>query len=205
MSPAGTAPTPEGPTFRELIDRVRRGDGRAAEELVRRYEPAIRRTVRARLRGSALRRLLDSVDVCQSVLASFFVRAALGRYELGTPEQLLQLLTSMAHHKLTSHARRQGAQCRDLRRDEAGGPEGRGVADPRPGPGRQVAARELLEEVRRRLSDEERLLLDLRERGLGWDEVAAAVGSKPDAARKRLERALDRVAEGLDLGDGTLA
>jgi RNA polymerase sigma-70 factor (ECF subfamily) len=188
----------EGPAFRELIDRVRRGDDAAAEELVRRYEPAIRRTVRARLRGAGLRRLLDSTDICQSVLASFFVRAALGRYELGTPEQLLQLLSSMAHHKLTNHARQQGAQRRDQGRNEAVDPEERGIPDPGATPSRQVAARELLEEARRRLSDQERWLLDLRQRDLSWDEVAATVGGTPDAARKRLERALDRVASELE-------
>jgi RNA polymerase sigma-70 factor (ECF subfamily) len=203
MSGTGTPPS-EPLTFRDLIDRVRHGDDRAAEELVRRYEPAIRRTVRARLRGAALRRLLDSTDICQSVLASFFVRAALGRYELGTPEQLLQLLVSMAHHKLTSHTRGLGAQRRDVSRDEAGDPAERGVADPRPSPCREAAAKELLAEARRRLSDDERSLLELRERGLNWDAVAAAVGLKPDAARKRLERGLDRVADQLGLGDEPL-
>ena len=32
------------------------------------------------------------MDICQSVMASFFVRAALGQYQLNTPEQLLNLL-----------------------------------------------------------------------------------------------------------------
>jgi RNA polymerase sigma-70 factor (ECF subfamily) len=189
----------EGPTFHDLIDRVRSGDETAAEELVHRYEPAIRRTVRARLRAAALRRLLDSADICQEVLASFFVRAALGRYELATEEQLVQLLVSMAHHKLTNHTREHRTQRRDLERDLAGDPEERGVADAGASPSRQVAARELLQEARRRLSEEERLLLDLRERGSSWDEVAVAVGGTPEAARKRLERALDRVAEELGL------
>src|SRR5689334_8009854 len=68
--------------FRKLIRRVRAGDQDAATELVRQYEPAIRRVVRVRLTDTRLRAALDSMDVCQSVLATFFVRAALGQYEL---------------------------------------------------------------------------------------------------------------------------
>jgi hypothetical protein len=37
-------------TFRELIDRVRSGDEQAAIDLVRCYEPAIRRAARVRRR-----------------------------------------------------------------------------------------------------------------------------------------------------------
>src|SRR6516225_7135137 len=62
--------------FACLIRRLRGGDPRAAEELVREYEPAIRLEVHCRLRDPRLRRAFDSLDVCQSVLASFFVRAA---------------------------------------------------------------------------------------------------------------------------------
>jgi hypothetical protein len=58
--------------FPELIERVRGGDGDAATELVQRYEPAIRRVVRLRLTDPRLRRAFDSMDVCQSVLASFW-------------------------------------------------------------------------------------------------------------------------------------
>src|SRR3954466_15883459 len=94
-------------SFQQLIGRVRKGDEQAAAELVRTYEPAIRRAVRFRLTDPALRRTCDSLDVCQSVLMSFFVRAASGQYELDTPEQLLHLLTVMARNKLLNEARRQ--------------------------------------------------------------------------------------------------
>ena len=76
--------------FQDLIRRVRAGDEVAAAELVRRYERHIRRVVRVRLVDPRLKRLVDSMDICQSVLASFFVRAALGQYSLKTPEELLE-------------------------------------------------------------------------------------------------------------------
>src|SRR5436305_12736501 len=105
----------EEPSFRDLIARVRGGDERAATDLVRRYEPAIRRAVRFRLTDPRLRRTCDSMDVCQSVLLSFFVRAASGQYDLESPEQLLRLLTTMARNKLLNQARQQHAARRDSR------------------------------------------------------------------------------------------
>src|SRR3954451_3991768 len=103
---------PEAPTFEELIRRVRGGDQDAAAALVRRYEPAIRRAVRFRLADARLGGMLDSMDICQSVMKSFFVRAASGQYDLETPEKVLGLLAAMARNKLASQARRQGAQRR---------------------------------------------------------------------------------------------
>ena len=85
----------DGVQFLDLIRRVRLRDSQAAQELVGRYENAIRRVVRIHLRDARLRRVLDSNDICQSVLATFFVRTALGQYEVDSPEQLLNLLTTI--------------------------------------------------------------------------------------------------------------
>src|SRR6516164_2725471 len=164
---------PEANDFQDLIRRVRAGEEEAATDLVRRYEPAIRRAVRIRLGDTRLERAFDSMDVCQSVMASFFVRAALGQYELGAPEQLLKLLATMARHKLADRVDRERAACRDNRRVEEGGADTREVAGTAGSPSRQVAARELLEEVQRRLSPEERQLVDLRGQGLDWAAIAA--------------------------------
>ena len=60
------------PDFAEFLRRIRCGDSEAAQELVRRYESTIRLAVRTRLTDPALKRQLDSADICQSVLASFF-------------------------------------------------------------------------------------------------------------------------------------
>jgi DNA-directed RNA polymerase specialized sigma24 family protein len=186
----------------DLLRRIRQGDGAAAAELVRLYEPEIRRSIHVRLTDPRLRRVLDSLDVCQSVLAAFFVRAAAGQYDLHDPGRLLRLLTAMARNKVLDHARRQQARRRDQRRVEAGAAEVlEGVADPAPTPGRVAAGRDLLEEVRRRLSDEERRLADQRALGRDWAAIAAAEGVAPDALRKKLTRALDRVARELGLED----
>ena len=45
----------------------------------------------------------------------------------------------------------------------------------------------------------ERLLLDLREQGQEWAEIAAARGASAEALRKKLGRAIERVARELGL------
>src|SRR5262249_50649931 len=140
------------PTFHDLIGRVRRGDQAAAAELVRRYEPTIRRVARIRLADTRLQRVFDSLDICQSVLGSFFVRAALGQYDLDRPEQLLKLLLSMTRKKLIDHVRAQGAARRDFRRVRSGGLVDAEAPAADPSPSQQAAAGELLDEFRKRLS-----------------------------------------------------
>ena len=58
---------------------------------------------------------------------------------------------------------------------------------------------ELLAEALRLLSPDARARADGRAAGLGWKEIAAERGLTPDAARKQLERAIDRVCETLGI------
>lgn len=189
--------------FMGLIQRVRAGDEAAATELVRRYEPMVRRAARVRLTDPRLGRVLDSMDICQSVMASFFVRAALGQYELDTPDQLLRLLATMARNKLANQAHGHRAARRDVRREDHGSAAGEGLASREATPSRHVAARELLDVARARLTEDERRLLDCRQDGAEWAEIARVEGATPEALRKKLARAVERVAReiGLDESD----
>lgn len=193
----------EPTSFADLIRRVRGGDADAAAELVRNYEPAIRRAVRFRLANAHLGNVLDSMDICQSVLGSFFVRAASGQYEIDQPEQLLKLLVTMARNKLIAQGRRQFAQRRDQRRmTPGGGDDAPEFVSGTPSPSRHVAARELLEEVHKQLSPDERQLVEWRNQGLEWADIATRVDATPEAIRKRFARAMDRVAEQLGIEEG---
>jgi RNA polymerase sigma-70 factor (ECF subfamily) len=193
---------PEEAPFHDLIRRVRAGDRQAATDLVRRYEPAVRRAVRVWLVDARLRRAFDSVDICQSVLGSFFVRVSLGQYQLDRPEQLVNLLLAMARNKLADQTRHQQAERRDARREADASPEQLIAAGA--SPSQQVAGEELLHEFRRRLSAEERELAEQRASGREWSAIAAERGASPEALRKQLARAINRVARELgmdELGD----
>ncbi len=194
---------PDDTQFQELIRRVRARDEEAAAQLMQRYESAIRRVVRIHLRDPRLRRVLDSMDICQSVLATFFARAALGEYDLESPQQLLNLLASITRNKLVNQAKRLLSQKRDLRRDASLDDQQERMAGRASEPGEQVAAKELLEKIRSRLDDEERFLAEQRALGRGWRELADELGGTDVALRKKLTRALDRVLADLGVDEPT--
>ena len=194
------SPVPDGQQFRELIQRVRDRDPEAARELILRYESAIRRVIRIRMRDAGMRRLLDSTDICQSVMASFFIRTALGQYELDSPQQLVGLLTAIARNKLANQANRLRARRRDIRRDSSAD-DGEPIPDSAPDPGDQASARELLVKVRERLGSDERHLAEQRSLGRSWGELADELGGTEVALRKKLTRAVNRAMADLGLGD----
>jgi RNA polymerase sigma factor (sigma-70 family) len=185
--------------YADFIRRIRDGDEEAAAELVRRYEPEIRLEVRGwlRMRNPALRRVFDSMDVCQSVLASFFARAAVGEFDLDDPPQLIRLLVGMARKKVAEQARFHQRQRRDVRRIGVVDAEQQTVAKSPESPSRIASGRELLQKLRERLLDEERQIADLRARGSDWATVAAELGGTPEGRRKQLARAVARVEKEL--------
>lgn len=191
----------DDPGFADFVRRIRAGDDAAAEELVHRFEPLIRREVRMRISGNQLNRAFDSLDVSQSVLANFFTRAASGQFELERPEQLAGLLVTMARNKLVSRVRLESRLVRDVRRLTVEPDVLDSVADEQPSPSENVSLKELLERVRGLLTAEERQIVELRNQGLGWDEVATRLGGSGQARRMQLSRGIERLKGQLGLAD----
>jgi RNA polymerase sigma factor (sigma-70 family) len=191
----------DDPDFADFLRRIRDGDDRAAEELVRRFEPMIRREVRMRLGDKRLQRAFDSVDVSQSVLADFLSQAAAGRYELEGPEQLVRLLVTMTRNRLVSRARRERRMVRDVSRlaDEPGILAG--ILDSQPSPSEVVSREEQWDLLKKSLSDEELQIVDLRLAGNSWDEIAARLGGTGPARRMQLSRRLDRLEKQIGASD----
>jgi DNA-directed RNA polymerase specialized sigma24 family protein len=184
----------ENAPFRDLMRRLRAGDPRAALELVRGYEWAIRLQVRVRLTEPDLRRLLDSMDVVQLVWASFFPRAAAGQYELEDPKKLLNLLITLAHNKLLDAAKNLRRKRRGDGQVVGGIPDAGEPVDPHPGPAEVADERDFVQEFRKRLSASERHLWDQRLLGRSWVEIAADTGADADVLRIQFHRALERIA-----------
>ena len=189
--------------FDELMSRVRAGDPDAATELVRHYEPDIRLEVRVRLRvqDARVRRALESMDIAQSVLTSFFAGVAAGRFAPQHPQQLLGLFVTMARNKLLTQVRRQRRQKRDARRGQSFDAFVHDVSAGGESPSQIVSGQELLGEVRKRLSVEERQLAELRGDGQPWTAIASELGGTAEGRRKQLERAYERISRELDLDE----
>ena len=186
--------------FAQLIERTKAGDQDAAANLISEYEPEIRRAARLRLTDPDMRRIVDSMDIAQSVFGRFFRQVNEGETQLERPEQLLALLTRITRNRIIDEHRRQTAQKRGGKND---------VADldlalltqAGPGPKTTAVARELLEQARSKLSPEELELMQRRSEGESWEEISQDTGQKPDAVRKRLERAFQRVREEMQPSD----
>lgn len=184
--------------FQALMVGVRAGDPDAAAELVRLYEPEIRREVRLRLTSPQLRRTLDSVDICQSVFGKFFIKAALGDLEFDRPQHLLRLLCQMARNKVIDRHRR------DQVRQPAHGGSRVDLSDVDP-PDRGESAsqiierKELLTRMSDQLTEQEQRIAVLRRNGESWPEIARQTGGTVEGSRKMLARACERVMHELGI------
>ena len=187
--------TVAGPTLQEIFDRLRLGDEDAARWLVDLYGPALKREIRFHFQDEQLRRVVDSSDIFQSVMRSFFVGCRLGEFELRTPAELFSLLRVIARNKINSQRRYHSAAQRDIRRlTSLDAPHISG----------EIAAREAhrmednLSDVLERLDVANRRVAALRLEGQTWSEIATLVGEAEENVRKRFRRALDRVLDMLD-------
>lgn len=187
----------EQDSFRQLLMRLQAGDGDAAAELVREYEPLVRREIRMRMRDPRLRRSLDSVDVAQSVLASFFANVGLKAYSINSPEELIRLLMVMARRNLYSKIRHERQEKRDHRRLAGVDVDVVVSANRDSTPSQWVANRELLQMIRDRMTNAERRIADLRSSDLSWDEIARREQRSAQACRMQLSRAIRRITEEL--------
>jgi RNA polymerase sigma factor (sigma-70 family) len=184
--------------FLTLLRQSRAGNEQAAAELMSRYGKHVQRVARSYVDGTPLQRVLDSSDICQSVMANFFLRMVAGQFELETPEQLLKLLATMARNHALKKLEYYKARKRDVRRDATGEDAERDWAAAGGSPSAVVADAELVRHIRDRLSEEEWLLLQERAAGRAWNEIAQELGTSPERIRKRLDRAIQRVADSFD-------
>lgn len=189
------------PDFLDFIRRIRAGENAAAVELVRHFEPLIRREVRSRIGDTRLNRAFDSVDVSQSVFANFFARATSGDFELDCPAQLARLLVAMARNRALSRARNEKRLVRDIRRVTTIPNALEHTVSKQSSPSEIVVQKEQLERFKASLNDAERQIFELRSAGFSWDEVATRLGGSGHARRMQFSRSLDRVEHCLNGGD----
>jgi RNA polymerase sigma factor (sigma-70 family) len=172
-----------------LVERARRGDTAAYEELVHRYQGIAFRTAYV-VAGSAA----DAEDAAQDA----FVKAyrALGRFRPGAPFRpwLLQIVANEARNRRRSAGRRTGLELRLA----AEGPSG----DAAPSPEAALVASERRAELLaalERLREDERLVVACRFfLDLSEEETAAALGIRKGTVKSRQSRALARLREELE-------
>ena len=188
-------------SFVQLIEGVRRREQTAAVELVRMISPMLHQTVRFRLSRWRLTHLLEVEDICQAVLAEFFQRLGQGEYLLEHPAQLNSLLGKLARYRILDEVRKSFAARRGKGDRASTNVDDMlaSVAANTGTPSAEARANDLMATLYDRMTSSERILAERRSRGEDWTEIAQAVNSSPDAVRKKLTRALDRVLGELKL------
>jgi RNA polymerase sigma-70 factor (ECF subfamily) len=184
--------------FTALMERVRAGDQEAARELYERYNEHVQRIVRWRLE-ERLRRQYDSMDLTQSVWASFFDVPA-QQYTFGTPEELVAFLSRLAYNKVIDTRRKQlgttrrGAEEHSLDEEPAEEelpPLGHTVPASTPTPSQYVMADERWQGLLRNLPPGHRRILELLREGHSQAEIADRLA----VDRKAVQRLIDRLRD----------
>lgn len=179
-----------------LLERVRRGDRDAAAELIRQYEPVIRRRIRGRL-GAEMRRVVDSMDIVSTVARRLDRCVREGRVEASNDAQLWCLLRQItdnafkekgrAFQRMRRFEKNLAASTRETSEAEIAGTD-------------SESARMAVGLLSR---PEEMELALLRSAGVSFSRIAQVMGISIVAARQRWRYLRRRVTSALQTKAGT--
>jgi RNA polymerase sigma-70 factor (ECF subfamily) len=179
-----------------LLEKMRRGDLQAAEEVFTAYGPELRLMVRRRL-SRRLRAKFDSVDVVQSVWVHVLQAVRECGCNISSKAHLGNFLVRVTGNCLTDRLRhyRTSLECERPFSDRV-----RAVAavSGQPRPSEMAVADELWENMLAACPAKYHELLRLKRQGLGLAEIAERTGLHPDSVR----RIIRKLARALAFSDG---
>jgi RNA polymerase sigma factor (sigma-70 family) len=176
-----------------LIARAKSGDEDAIRGLLQRFEGDVRTMVRIRLPRS-LRSQFDSMDFVQAVWQSVFTGYEQHLSRFTSARHLRGYLAGVARNKvIEEHRRRTRTRKYDLKREEPlyvrrGNRDlPREVAALDPSPSQDVQAQDRFAQLVAGRSPLETEVIDLRHRGLTYEEIARETGLHERAVRRIIE------------------
>jgi RNA polymerase sigma-70 factor (ECF subfamily) len=190
--------SPEVIPFADLMERLRGGDEDAARGVFDRFARRLVGLAASRL-PPALSSKLDAEDVVQSVLRSFFLRQADGRFYVDSWDELWTLLTVLTVRKCGHKVGHFRAGRRDFRRETSPAPAadsapGWDTVAPDPTPSEAALLTETLQQVLDGLREDQRPIVLLRLQGYLHREISERVG----CTERTVERVLKSVRGALE-------
>jgi RNA polymerase sigma-70 factor (ECF subfamily) len=187
------------PDFENLLDRLRRGDPEAQNEIFHRFKRRLIWLAGEHL-DARLRQKMDPEDIMQSAFKSFFLRHAKGEYDLHSWDKLWSLLTVITLRKCGYHTRHFQAACRDVQRETAAP-----TADTdalasclaiarEPMPEEAALLVESVEQLLCGLGEWDRRVVALSLEGYRPSEISAAI----DMSKRSVYRVLEKVKDKLE-------
>jgi RNA polymerase sigma-70 factor (ECF subfamily) len=205
---------PDAAETSDLLAGAREGDAAAVERLLGRHRDALRRVVALRL-DPAIRRRVDASDIIQDALIEAARR--LPEYLSAPPLPFHVWLRRIALDRLIdAHRKHHAAACRSVEKEERiahGSGSGSSIepgavlADPAPTPAAAAVRGELARRFQEALSslreDDRDVILMRHFEGLSNQDVARSLELSEPAAAMRYMRALRRIRDAMEAGDGS--
>jgi RNA polymerase sigma-70 factor (ECF subfamily) len=176
-----------------LLTQLRDGDNEAAREIFARYAQRLARVAEQHL-NHKLRGRVDSEDIVQSVLQTFFKRSARGEFQIDNSAQIWQLLVRITLMRVRAKARHHTAEVRDVRAEGATVDlEPADGIGHEPDPAEAILMVEAIEQLVGGLPPLYCQVLDLRLQG----HSAAEIAGQLKVSRRTIYRALELLQERL--------
>ncbi|WP_182866681.1 RNA polymerase sigma factor [Rhodopirellula sp. JC639] len=156
----------------------------------------LRRRARTRLRQYGLTGQTESMDICNEVMVDLAKRADA---ESLTADDVLSYILRAIDNEVVDTFRTLARHCRDFRRNEATPVEDIKLRGGQTSPSQIALRKEVADRVRSILGDRDALALDMMLQNHDWNEIGQRLGIKPDTARMRVRRALDRARDEIGL------
>ena len=157
------------------------------------YGPHIRRRIRTRIRLMGLQSKVESVDVCQSVLAHLVRRERLDA--VLQAESPMNYLAKSMENKIVEILRRFRSKGRDVTRENAQPLENEIGPGGGSSPSSIIARQELYDVMLDTLGEQERRICEMRSQGLAFNEIGERLSISSDAVRMSYNRALKKLKE----------
>ncbi|KAA5540046.1 sigma-70 family RNA polymerase sigma factor [Roseiconus nitratireducens] len=206
MRPSSQSDSPSSqPTPRETGDGAASGNqpGKQAnqaslEAIWQNFGSQLRRRARTRLRQYGLSGQTESMDICNEVMVDLAKREEAASF---TADDVLSYILRAIDNEVVDTFRTLARHCRDFRRNEGTPVDEIRLRGQESSPSQIALRREVADRVRSILGDSDALAIDMMLKNHDWNEIGRRLGVKPDTARMRVRRALDRAREEIGLRD----
>ncbi|MEM1070768.1 MAG: sigma-70 family RNA polymerase sigma factor [Planctomycetota bacterium] len=168
------------------------------EALWLQYGDQLRRRARTRLRQYGLTGQAESMDICNDVMADLVRR---NQQQAFNADDALAYVFRAIDNQVLDTFRTLARQCRDFRRTADTPVDEFDCFQQQSTPSQVALRREVIDKIRSMLEPQDVIAVDMMLENRTWEEIGDALGLKPDTARMRVRRGLERVRKELGVID----
>ncbi len=140
------------------------------------------------------------MDICNEVMVDLAKRKDADAF---TPDDVLSYIMRAIDNEVVDTFRSLARHCRDFRRNESIPVEDIKLRGAEISPSQVALRREIADRVRSILGENDAIAIDMMLENHDWSEIGKRLGIKPDTARMRVRRALDRARDELGIQEST--